>query len=436
MSGRGVASVTTAKSHRRAGRIVFLGLFGSGNQGNDASLAAAVAAVRRADPAIPIACICPAPEWIAKRFGVEGVRFGAGSPRTAIGRGLNRALLDAPRRVVGLARALLSIRRDDVLFMPGTGILDDFGTGPLGVPLALFAWCLAAWLKGAKIAFVSVGAGPARHPVSRRLLLGAARLADYRSFRDADSRDFAASGGIDVSRDPIFPDIAFALPRPSHPAKRDERITIGLGVMGYYGWGVADEGARERHATYVARLADFAQRMLARGWRLRLYKGDDVDEASVGEVIAAVLRDRPEATEDDLRFERVEDLDALIERMGAVDLVVASRFHNLIGALMAGRPVVSLGYAAKNRSLLSDVDLGAFCQDIDDIDVDLLVRQVDALLADASARSAVINARVAAHGDALRRQERLIAGSLGYGGARVEAAEPAIARRRTGEERT
>lgn len=393
-------------------RVLFLGLFGSGNQGNDASLAAALAAVRRIDPTLPVACICPAPEKIAERFGVTGVRFGAGPPRNFLGRGLNRILFDAPRRLAGFARAFFVIRGGDVLIMPGTGILDDFGTGPLGVPLALFAWCVAARLKGAHIAFVSVGAGPARHPVSRRLLLWSARLAHHRSFRDVDSRNFCGRGGVDVSHDAIFPDIAFALPRPASRSRNGRGIVIGLGVMGYYGWGVADAGARATHEAYLGRLADFAGRMLDRGWGVRLFKGDDGDEDSIAELTARVLKSRPRGAETDLRYEGAPDLPGLMERMTEVDLVVASRFHNLVAALMAGRPAISLGYAAKNRALLAEFGLSGFAQDIDAIEVERLVEMVDKLVAERGARRPLIAARAATLAEALRRQELLLADAL------------------------
>lgn len=416
----------------KARRVLFLGLFGSGNQGNDASLAAGLAFVRRIDPALPIACICPAPGKIAERFGVTGVRFGAGSPRTFIGRWLNRLLFDAPRRIVGFARAFFVIRRDDVLMMPGTGVLDDFGTGPLGVPLALFAWCLAARLKGARVAFVSVGAGPARHPVSRRLLLWAARLAHHRSFRDVGSRNFAGRGGVDVSHDAIFPDIAFALPRPAARARKRVGTVIGLGVMGYYGWGVADAGAREKHDAYLAKLADFAGRLLDRGWAVRLFKGDDGDEDSIAELTARVLEARPRGAACDLHYVDAPDLPRLMARMTEVDLVVASRFHNLVAALMAGRPAVSIGYAAKNCTLLAEFGLSDFCQDIDAIDVGRLVEMVDALLAETGARRPLIEARAAAFAEALRRQEIILADALGIAPSgrpsNVVALEPRQAR--------
>ena len=79
--------------------------------------------------------------------------------------------LRARQRALGRARKVVEkltdlyltmkhIRRFDVVIVPGTGILDDFGERPYGMPWDILRWCIGARLLGAKIAFVSIGAGP------------------------------------------------------------------------------------------------------------------------------------------------------------------------------------------------------------------------------------------------------------------------------------
>ncbi len=62
--------------------------------------------------------------------------------------------------------------------------------------------------------------------------------------------------------------------------------------------------------------------------------------------------------------------------MGRAEVVVASRYHNVIAALRVGVPVVSLGYAGKNAVLLERFGLDGLDQPIDSFDPDLLARQV------------------------------------------------------------
>jgi len=52
---------------------------------------------------------------------------------------------------------------------------------------------------------VSVGAGPIVHPISRWFLASAARMACYRSYRDAASSDYMRTIGMSAQNDPVSP---------------------------------------------------------------------------------------------------------------------------------------------------------------------------------------------------------------------------------------
>jgi polysaccharide pyruvyl transferase WcaK-like protein len=58
-------------------------------------------------------------------------------------------------------------------------------------------------------------------------------------------------------------------------------------------------------------------------------------------------------------------------------IVVATRFHNVIGALRLGKPVIALGYAPKFAALMGDMGLSEFCQSAKSIDVDRLIAQFE-----------------------------------------------------------
>ena len=67
----------------------------------------------------------------------------------------------------------------------------------------------------------------------------AARMAKYRSYHNAVSKEFMDSIGFDTSADPIYADIAFRLPAPAATGSSNETsrpLTVGVGVMAYYGW--------------------------------------------------------------------------------------------------------------------------------------------------------------------------------------------------------
>ena len=87
----------------------------------------------------------------------------------------------------------------------------------------------------------------------------AARMAGYRSYRDEISRDFMKRIGLDVSNDPVYPDVAFGLPEPAflrEPSAEGEPITVGVGVMSYNGWRGDKAGDEAVYQAYLGKLSD------------------------------------------------------------------------------------------------------------------------------------------------------------------------------------
>ncbi len=267
-------------------RVGLFGLFGAGNFGNDGSLEAMLRLLRRDTPGAELVAICAEPELVAATHRVSTLPFRVVMSGARWQRTLDRVLAGLVTKLVGWQQALAATRKLDVLLIPGTGILDDYGTGPSGMPYGLFRWCVAARLNGARIAFVSIGAGPIHNRVSRWLMSSAAATADYRSYREIPSRDFMQRLGFDVARDPLRPDLAFALP-PAAPSTRAEGRPpkIGLGIMTYRGWSgetVAGQGQFDR---YLDRMADLLVAIVEKGMHVRLLIGETTDDIAVRAVL-------------------------------------------------------------------------------------------------------------------------------------------------------
>lgn len=406
-------------------KILLFGLFGCGNSGNDASLEAALDMLRRVAPQAEPVCITPAPDAVTRRYGIAAAAIGTRVYETGPLRLLDRLLGGLPRRLGNVVRAARLARQADALVFPGTGILDDFGTGPFGSPVAIFGWCLGARAGGARVAFVSVGAGPAEHPLSRRLFAWAARLAHYRSYRDAVSRDFLARAGVDVRRDGVFPDLVFGLPVPPVRSRPAGPLRVGVGVMGYYGWKHHATAGHEIHRAYIDKMRRFVLWLLDAGHDVCLLTGDVGDEAALATLAAAVRQARPGLRPGRLGEAPTADLRALMAVMADLDLVVGTRFHNMVAALKLGLPAISIGYADKNDALLADVGLGEFCQHIETFDIDRLQQQVAALVAAREDRAATVAEAVADLRRRLREQECMLATWLA-------TAAPATAPERSG----
>ena len=364
--------------------IGLFGLFGSGNFGNDGSLEAMLRLLRREAPDERLLCICEQPDQVRAAFGLEAIPIyyrpaaaAAGRPPSAARRALGRASL--------WFYALWHLRRMKMLIVPGTGVLDDFAVSPFGWPHDILAWWLLARLTGVKVVLASVGAGPIHHPLSRRLMKAAARAAHYRSYRDTVSRDFMSSIGFDVRGDPICPDIAFSLLAPVSMRESDDEggpPIIGLGVMAYRGWRGARSGDSTIYRTYLEKITAFVLWLLDSGHQVRLLMGELSDLEAVEDVIARAQASRSRSAMRALQFEPAHTLHDVMRQMAATDIVVATRYHNVVCALKMRKPTISIGYARKNDALLQAMGHADFCQQIEDLDLDLLRAQTIRLIAD------------------------------------------------------
>jgi polysaccharide pyruvyl transferase WcaK-like protein len=92
--------------------------------------------------------------------------------------------------------------------------------------------------------------------------------------------------------------------------------------------------------------------------------------------------------------------------MSAVDVTVATRFHNVLCSLKAGKPTISLGYARKNDVLMAEFGLEEYCHRIEDFDVERLKVQVTGILENREGISASILSRLDELKAELERQDR------------------------------
>ncbi len=373
--------------HERPQKICLFGMFGGGNFGNDGSLDSILLFLREARPDAEISCVCVDPDAIGREHQISTAPISAPAFSHPFLKLCNRLSLKMIGRLANWMRAINYLRQFDIVIVPGTSTLCDYGSGPLGSPYGLFRWAAAARLCGVKFCFVGTGAGPIQHPISRWMCRSVAAWAHYRSFRDQVSKDFITSLGIDTSGDQVYPDLVFKMPTP--PPRRDAAqeslVTIGVGLMNYYGW---RGRAPHIYQTYIEKMGRFVISLLARGYRVRLLIGETVDRQAVSDIgrIASAngyeLIDGtlppPEAGQ--LVVEPIHSLQDVMRRMDDTDIVIATRFHNVICALKLARPTVSIGYEAKNDAVMTELGLGDFCQFIQDLDLARLEMQFTELL--------------------------------------------------------
>jgi polysaccharide pyruvyl transferase WcaK-like protein len=89
----------------------------------------------------------------------------------------------------------------------------------------------------------------------------------------------------------------------------------------------------------------------------------------------------------------------VLSQLAATDYVVASRFHNVLLALMLNKPVLAISYHEKIDALMAGFGLQEYCQDIERLDLDRVIEQLTAL----ERNAAVLKPRIARTSDAYRK---------------------------------
>lgn len=423
-------------------RIAFYGNFGDGNLGNECTLQTAIEHALKRWPDARLVCICTGPEDVRARHGIAA--FCCRARRTRWSRGAEPADLRSRRaaakqtlvvrpavwiaRIVRFGfwrlplecahwvRSLRVIARSDMLIVPGTGIVTDRGCGPWSWPYELFKYSALAALCRVPLIYLSVGAGPIDHPLSRWLITKSLAGARYRSYRDEDSRRCVQGRGLDTRHDRVCPDLVFGLTAQNLPprAVATTARVVGIGLKDYSasGYGCDDTGYRE----YLETLAAFVSWLGKRGYAVRLLIGDMQYDSRVRRDLLQLLESRAPAGErPQVVSQSMLDVGELIRQLAETDVVISPRLHNLILALMLQKPVIALCDLPKVQALLHELQLAEYCLPIEGLDVEHLAARFLQLEGDVRRLERHIRERVESCRHAVEGQYAAVFGQRSWG---------------------
>jgi polysaccharide pyruvyl transferase WcaK-like protein len=383
----------SASAANRA-KIVFFGIFGIENLGNECTLQSILQNARKRMPDAEIGAISYNPADTDERHHLAAIPVSNQNFAGVVRRGglagkvakVTRMLRRIPGEFNDWRQAVKGLRGTDLVVMTGTGMLTDYMTTASGFPYDVFRWTAAARLAGCKVRFVGVGVGPIYGKLSRFFITKALGWSDYRSFRDQNSKDRIRKNGFIRDQDPVYPDLVFSLSPQSFPQRPNRKgpiRTVGLGVMDHRDIHLWDSEKHQAHyAFYLDTMADFVIWLVEHNYAVRILQGDSKNDASTREELRARLEKRG------IRYEQSGIIDEgsttveeLIAQIATVDLVVSPRFHNLLLGLMMDIPTVSISYDPKNDCLLDSVGLRKYCQPIEELNLQILIDQFSELAA-------------------------------------------------------
>lgn len=366
-------------------KIGFLGLFGQQNLGNECTLQAIIYNARKYFPDAEFKCICSGPEDARVRhnipaFPMKEIPDGVwGGQNNSLVRLLCKVLIRIPMELLRWFKAFKILKGTHMLIVPGTGFLTDACTGSLGWPYEIFKWSLIAKLCRCKLLYVSVGAGPIYRPLSRGFIKSALSLADFRSYRDNSTKKYLKDIGFLTNNDRVYPDLAFNLPEaliPNGDISKRQRPVVGIGLMSNAGKLSIDKPNNAIYQAYLEKLVIFVRWLIAREYDVRLLIGDILYDQPVKKHFKELLKDHVYTNNlGQIIDEPILSVEQLLSQLAATDIVVATRFHNVLLAIILNKPVISISFHHKCASLMSEIGLSEYCQDMYHLDVDRLIHQ-------------------------------------------------------------
>jgi polysaccharide pyruvyl transferase WcaK-like protein len=239
--------------------------------------------------------------------------------------------------------------------------------------------------------FLNVGAGPISHRFSKLFIRHALGLADYVSFRDAQSQALARQIGFNGASQ-VFPDCvySFEVPTRKRPAKQSRPI-VGIAPMPYCDPRVYPGEKNKRvYDEFIRKLAMFVSELTEQRYSITPFGTDiGVDGLAIEDLqrvvhnnYGIVIPDGP----------AVASIHELLDTISGMDYIVTCRFHGVVFAHLLNKPVLAVSHHPKVTRLMTDIGLSKYCIDIDQIEPKVLVDLFASLVDNAENIKDIMNA--------------------------------------------
>jgi polysaccharide pyruvyl transferase WcaK-like protein len=315
------------------------------------------------------------------------------------------AIVEFIREIGFVRRGRQRLAETDLLIFAGSGQLcDDFG-GTWGFPYTILKWSIIAKTVGAKIAFLSVGAGPIGTTLSRIFIKWSLRLGDYRSFRDNESKALVDTIGVH-GNNRVCPDLVFNLDVTGvAQTMKGRRRVVAINPFPHYDYRYWPVSRPASYASYVDKLASFAAWLIKNGYTILFFPTQlRADPLVIDDIKRVLMTDKTLDLDRHLLVRATASVDDLIDQLSMADLVVASRFHGVLISFLLNTPVLALAHHAKVENLMRDMGQSDYLLNIEEFDVPTLSNRLLSLEARQKAVKEQIRSNVHAFQDKVESQ--------------------------------
>ncbi|WP_319525819.1 polysaccharide pyruvyl transferase family protein [uncultured Desulfosarcina sp.] len=272
--------------------------------------------------------------------------------------GLFEGMVSTGKEIQFLFNTYGILKNTDKLLVCGSNqFLDNFG-GFSGFPYTLLKWTVLSRLAKTKVYFLSLGAGPLKSNISMFMIKRCIDLCEYISFRDHGSKMLVGQQANPKAG--VFPDLAFSedyLDLVDRHQKSKKRLRIGINPMPVFDkryWPVSDD---RKYRLYVENFAELYVALKKNGFEPFFYNTQNSDLLVIEDVIALISCQTRTSVVDREIVEvcRSDTLDELMNVIASADILVPTRFHGIILAYKADKPVVGICYGPKSKELVESV---------------------------------------------------------------------------------
>lgn len=360
--------------------IALFGYYGVGNFGDEAVVATLIRNIRRRQPDARIVGISLNPGDTTARHGIDALPIrrtfmpapiATGNRIAAHFIGILQALfLKLPAEAAFTLRSLAAVGSIDMIVVAGSGGVYDWWHGPWSHPFTHFRWALAAALLGTPMLYLSVGAGPFKTTLGKFFFRFALSHAAYRSFRDEASLQWMEVIGMKKPAH-LFPDMAFDIAVKHTAPNRiaaPGRTRVGMNALPFFHseWAALyDTGGADSYRAYIDTLADFVYWLLRHNCDVVFFHSQAGDQFLDKDIIGA-LEQKPDAAlwRSCIHSPAAQTVDELLDHIGSLDIVVASRFHAILFSYLLKKPVLGISYHHKVDDLMTRLEQGQYIADI------------------------------------------------------------------------
>lgn len=235
---------------------------------------------------------------------------------------------------------------------------------------------------GKKAIMLPQSIGPIEGGIQRRMARAVISRTRLIMVREPISLDFVQNTlKIKKTKSMVLPDLAFGLSEaPVSPdgetSNSQEALSVGFTIINR-----AEQNDQfDRQSVYEDAITSTAIK-LAYEYKAHIYlfvqclgPSPDQDDRRITERIYRRIREHTERVSISASFDDARDIRSALKQM---DIVVATRMHTAIFALINETPLVLIGYQPKSRGLMNSLGLSDYYCDIDKVSSELLIGMVE-----------------------------------------------------------